>query len=128
MRLLADTHAVYWYAAADPQLSSTARTRIEDPANEILLSPASYWEMAIKVSLGKWVLHRPYEEFIDVCLNQYGFVILPVEPKHTAALTTLPFHHRDPFDRLIVAQAIVEAIPVISADTQLDAYGINRIW
>ncbi len=128
MRHLVDTQAMYWYAAGDPQLSTTAQTVIQDASNEILISPASYWEIAIKVSLGKWVLHRPYEEFMDACLNQYGFRILPIEPQHTAPLTTLPFHHKDPFDRLIVAQALVEGIPVISSDAQLDAYGITRLW
>ncbi len=128
MRHLVDTQAMYWYAAGDSQLSATAKTLIQDATNEILISPASYWEIAIKVSLGKWILHQPYQDFMDVCLNKYGFTILPIEPKHTAALTTLPYHHKDPFDRLIVAQAIVEGIPVISADSQLDAYGITRIW
>ena len=72
MRLLLDTHAMYWYIEGDPQLSATARTLIQDASNDILISPASYWEIAIKVSLGKWKLNRSYEEFLDLALNQYG--------------------------------------------------------
>lgn len=128
MRHLLDSHTLLWYTLADPTLSGAAKALILDPANEILISPASYWEIAIKVSVGKLTLHQPYEDFIDACLNKYGFIILPVEPKHTAALTTLPFRHKDPFDRLLVAQAMVENIPIISNDTALDAYGITRLW
>jgi PIN domain nuclease of toxin-antitoxin system len=130
VRLLLDTHTMYWYAAADPQLSANAQTVIQDGSNEVLISPASYWEIAIKVSLGKWILHRPYEEFVDTCLQGYGFHVLPIEPKHTARVATLPYptNHKDPFDRLIVAQALVEGIPIVSADPQLDPYGITRIW
>jgi PIN domain nuclease of toxin-antitoxin system len=128
MKVLLDTHAMYWYIEGDPQLSAKAETTIQDPSNEVLMSPASYWEIAIKVSIGKWQLNRPYEEFIDIGLNRYGFQILPVLPTHTARLIGLPFHHKDPFDRLLVAQAIVEGIPIISSDAVLDAYGITRHW
>jgi PIN domain nuclease of toxin-antitoxin system len=130
VRLLLDTHAVYWYIEDDPQLSVPARTLIQDASNEILISPASYWEMAIKISIRKWRLNRPYEEFIDIGLNQYGFQILPILPTHTARLIGLPFPpgHKDPFDRLLVAQALTERIPIVSADSPLDAYGVTRLW
>ena len=128
MTHLLDSHALLWFALADPKLSATAKALILDPANQILLSPASYWEIAIKVSLGKLTLHRPYEEFIDICLNKYGFTILPIEPKHAAQLLSLPFHHRDPFDRLLIAQAISESAPIISSDSALDAYPVKRLW
>ena len=128
MRLLLDTHAMYWYIDGDPRLSTTARTLIQDAANEILISPASYWEIAIKVSTGKWKLNRTYEEFIDIALNKYGFLVLPILPAHAAMVIGLPFHHRDPFDRLLVAQALVETIGTVSNDLALDAYGITRIW
>lgn len=128
MRHLLDSHTLLWYTLDDPQLSGTARSLILDPANEILISPATYWEIAIKVSIGKLILHQPYEDFIDVCLNQYGFTILPIEPKHTARVIALPWHHRDPFDRLLVAQALVEKLPVVSQDAALDGYGITRLW
>ncbi len=96
MRHLLDSHSLLWYALGDPQLSRTAKTSILDSDNEILISPASYWEIAIKVSLGKLKLHQSYEQFIDVCLNQYGFTILSVDPRHTARLIGLPFHHNNP--------------------------------
>ncbi len=130
MRLLLDTHSMYWYIEDDPQLSGRARTLIQDASNEILVSPASYWEIAIKISIGKWRLNRPYEKFIDIGLNQYGFQVLPILPTHTARLIGLPFPqgHRDPFDRLLVAQVLVEQIPIVSADSPLDAYGVTRLW
>jgi PIN domain nuclease of toxin-antitoxin system len=130
VKLLLDTHTMYWYIENDPQLSGAARTSIQDGSNEILISPASYWEIAIKISIGKWRLNRPYEEFIDIGLNQYGFQIFPILPKHTARLIGLLFPpgHKDPFDRLLVAQALVEQMPIVSADSALDAYGITRLW
>lgn len=130
MRVLLDTHALVWYAFADPKLSVTSRTLIMDPANEILISPVSYWEFAIEVSLGKWQLQQSYDDLIDSLWTVYGFLILPILPKRTTRLIQLPFppHHRDPFDRLLVAQAIVEGIPVISADPRFDFYGVARTW
>lgn len=114
--------------AGRSKASRAANVSILDSANEIFISPASYWEIAIKVRIGKLTLHQPYEDFIDACLNKYEFTILPVEPSHTAKLTTMPFHHKDPFDRLLAAQAIVERIPLVSADTIFDQYGVRRIW
>ena len=128
MRLLLDAHTLYEYSEGDPQLSATARTLIQDVSNEVLISPASYWEIAIKISIGKWQVNRPYEEFIDLALNQYGFRVLPILPTHTARLIGLPFHHKDPFDRMLVTQALCEQIAVVSVDAQLDAYGVTRIW
>ena len=128
MRLLLDTHAMYWYIEGAPQLSATAQTLIQDAANEVLISPASYWEIAIKTSIGKWQLNQPYERFVDIALNQYRFQVLPILPTHTALLIGLPFHHRDPFDRMLVAQAMVEGIPIVGNDRALDAYGISRLW
>lgn len=130
MRLLLDTHAMYWYIEGDPQLSGAARTLIQDGSNEVLISPASYWEIAIKIGLGKWQLNRPYEEFLDLGFNQYGFQVLPILPKHTARLIGLPYPpgHKDPFDRLLVAQSLVEQVPIVSADPALDAYGVSRLW
>jgi PIN domain nuclease of toxin-antitoxin system len=123
-----DTHTLYWFIEGDPQLSTPALTTISDPANQVLLSPASYWEIAIKVSMGKWQLNRPYEDFIDGRAEAERVPGMPVLPTHTARLIGLPFHHKDPFDRLLVAQALTEQVPIVSADVQLDAYGITRIW
>lgn len=128
MRLLLDTHAFLWFITDDPQLSAAAKTLIADPANEVLVSPASYWEIAIKVRLGKYPLSVPYLTFITQGIDRNDFKILPIEPRHTDLLTTMPLHHRDPFDRLLVAQALVEAIPLVSNDPTLDAYGVNRLW
>lgn len=128
MRVLLDTHVMYWYIEGDPQLSTTARTLIRDVSNEVLISPASYWEIAIKVSLGKWRLNRPYEDFIDIALKQYGFLLLPILPAHTARLIGMPFYHKDPFDRLLAAQALAEGIPMVSADSAFDDYDVTRLW
>lgn len=128
MRHLLDTHTLLWYARAEPQLSSTAKALILDPANEILISPASFWELAIKVSVGKLVLRQPFQDFLDLCLKQCAMTLLPIEPRHTVVLSSLPFHHRDPFDRMLIAQVMVEGIPIISIDQSLDAYPIQRLW
>lgn len=130
MRVLLDTHALLWYVLGDQQLSSTAEALIIDPANEILMSPASYWEIAIKVSIRNYSLNQPLENFIDSCLNRYGFRILPIEPCHAARLITLPQFksHKDPFDRLLVSQALSEGVSIISDDPQLEAYGVPRLW
>ncbi|QQS46396.1 MAG: type II toxin-antitoxin system VapC family toxin [Acidobacteriota bacterium] len=128
MNLLLDTHAFLWFVLGDSRLSSEARQHIESLENKVYVSPAIYWELAIKISIGKYVLQDSYESFIDRGMGQNGFITLPVEPRHTAILTTLPFHHRDPFDRLIIAQAIVEGLSVVSLDTSFDSYPVNRIW
>ena len=128
MRVLLNTHAFLWFVLGGPQLSSNARRHIEDPGNEKLVSPASYWEIAIKISVNKYTLSQPYEAFMQKGIADNGFIILPIEPKHTAVLTSLPFYHRDPFDRLIIAQAMTEQIPVISGDAAFAAYPVTRIW
>jgi PIN domain nuclease of toxin-antitoxin system len=128
MRLLLDTHTFLWFVLDDPQLSSTARNLIEDPANEVDVSPASYWEIAIKIKLGKYALPQPYQQFMETQFAANDVHILPIEPRHTALLTTMPFHHKDPFDRLLVAQALSDGVSIISVDSQLDAYGVQRVW
>lgn len=128
MKALLDSHAFLWFILDDRRLSTAAGDCISDPGNDILVSPATLWEIAIKIRLGKYALPEPYEPFIDSQLAGNDFSLLPILPRHTALLTGLPFHHRDPFDRLIVAQALAEAIPLVSIDTDLDAYGVQRIW
>lgn len=128
MRLLLDTHAFLWFLLDDTKLSIAARDLIDDPGNDIEVSPATYWEIAIKVSLRKYELPEPFEVFIEREISINDFHILHTEPKHTAALTRMPFHHRDPFDRLLIAQAMVEQIPLVSADPAFDAYAITRLW
>lgn len=128
MRLLLDTHAFLWFVTNDPQLSATAQALIADPTNDVYLSPASYWEIAIKVSIGKYPLTVPFETFFTTVILGNDFEVLPVEVRHAARLATLPMHHKDPFDRMIVAQALVEGMPVVSADPALDPYGVTRLW
>jgi PIN domain nuclease of toxin-antitoxin system len=128
LKLLLDTHTLLWFALNDARLSATAASLIVDPGNDKFVSPASYWEIAIKISLKKYALSKPYDVFMHEAIDKHGFGYLHIEPKHTAILTALPFHHRDPFDRLLVAQAIAEQIEIVSNDSALDAYGINREW
>jgi PIN domain nuclease of toxin-antitoxin system len=131
MKLLLDTHTFLWFINGDPQLSTTARNLIEDEANSSYVSAASFWEMAIKLSLGKLTLQHPFGTFIPAQMQQNGFITLDITISHTAHLTTLPFplvDHRDPFDRLLIAQATVERMPIISRDAQFDAYTVSRLW
>jgi PIN domain nuclease of toxin-antitoxin system len=130
VRLLLDTHTLLWYALNDPHLSGTAESAILDPASQVFVSPASYWELAIKISIGKLALQRRFEDFLDACEYQYRFEVLPITAAHAAQVATLPFPgtHRDPFDRLLIAQAIVEQMPVVTGDPEFDEYPVKRIW
>lgn len=128
MKVLLDTHAFLWFILDNPQLSEVARTIIADPSREVLLSPASYWEIAIKIRLGNYFLPEPYQSFMETHIASNNFTILHILPKHTALLTTMEQHHKDPFDRLLVAQALTENIPIVSSDPHLDSYGIQRMW
>jgi PIN domain nuclease of toxin-antitoxin system len=128
VRLLLDTHAFLWFLLDEPKLRVTARSLIADPNNEIEVSPATYWEIAIKIALRKYALPEPFEAFMEREIVINDFRILPIELKHVAILTTMPFHHRDPFDRLLIAQAMVEQIPIVSGDSAFDAYPITRLW
>jgi PIN domain nuclease of toxin-antitoxin system len=128
MRVLLDTQAFLWFILGDPRLSAPAQALIADPANEIEISPASYWEIAIKIKLNKYALPQPYQAFMEAQIAANDLRILHIEPKHTALLTTMDLHHKDPFDRLIIAQAMAEQIPIISSDSQFDAYPVQRLW
>ena len=128
MRLLLDTHSFLWFILNDAKLSADAKTLIEDPKTDVEISPASYWEIAIKISLGKYSLPQPYQQFMELQIEANDVRVLHIEPKHTAQLTIMPYHHKDPFDRLLIAQAIVESIPIVSGDKALDAYAVQRLW
>lgn len=128
MRLLLDTHAFLWFAAGDERLSVRARRRIEDPVHDKFLSVASIWEAAIKVSLGKLALAVSLDVVIDEGALSNGITLLDVRREHAAAVEHLPFHHRDPFDRLLVCQAMMEKMDVVSADPSLDGYPVRRVW
>ncbi len=128
MTLLLDTHAFLWFITADSRLNADAKSAIENPSNTRLLSIASLWEMAIKHSLGKLQLSSPLEAFMQKHLTVNSIDLFPIDQKHIFALASLPFHHRDPFDRLIVAQALVENMSIVSTDATLDSYGVSRLW
>ena len=111
-----------------PSLSAAARAAIEDGANEKFVSHATAWEVAVKSSLGKLKLSVPYEDFFPGILISNGFQVLTPDFRHYQELITLPFHHRDPFDRLLIAQAKVEGLTVVTIDPQFRAYGVPVLW
>jgi len=125
---LLDTHTLLWWANAAPTLGKKAAKMIAAQGNEILLSHVSAWEMAIKVNTGKLTLPQPVAEFFNTQISVNQFKPLPIKLEHVAAVATLRPHHRDPFDRLLIAQAMCENLPIISADPQFDAYAVTRIW
>jgi PIN domain nuclease of toxin-antitoxin system len=128
MRILIDTQSMIWYVDQDHLLSVAARTSMSDPTNELLVSAASIWEISIKVGLGKLSLSMPYREWMNRVIDDLGLIVLPITVEYADAQAALPRHHGDPFDRLIVAQCQCEKVPVVSSDSQLDAYGIIRLW
>jgi PIN domain nuclease of toxin-antitoxin system len=128
VNLLLDTHALLWFLNDDPSLSATAKALIQDPANRKFVSVASCWEIAIKVGLKKLDLGEPATTFLPRELATNGFGLLGIELIHATSVESLPPHHKDPFDRLLVAQSMIEKLPVVSVDAQLDAYGITRLW
>ena len=128
MTVLLDTHAFLWFVLNDPKLSATAKSLIEDPTTDVLISPASYWEIAIKVRQKKLDLFAPYADFMNRGLAGNQFDVLHIEPRHCEQMILLPLHHKDPFDRMPAAQALVEGIPVVSVDLKFDQYGVQRVW
>jgi PIN domain nuclease of toxin-antitoxin system len=128
MKLLLDTQSFLWFISGSPKLSESARQLIEAVNNQPFLSMASLWEMGIKVSLGKLTLDQPFDTMIPEQLAQNGIEVIQIEFPHVAVVANLPFHHRDPFDRLIAAQANVEGMSVVSSDEMFDTYGVTRLW
>jgi PIN domain nuclease of toxin-antitoxin system len=128
MRALIDTHVFLWFITSDPRLSPSARQIISAGSNEVLLSVASVWEVAIKASTGRLPLPAPVDQLVPQQLRINRIGLLPIEPRHVYEVVGLPFHHRDPFDRLLIAQAISEGVPLVSADTAFDAYPVQRLW
>ena len=128
MKLLLDTHTLLWFISGNLDLSPTSRKLIEGTENEKFVSAASIWETAIKVSIGKMSLMAPFDDIFPRQLEINGFDLLPVKIEHSSIVATLPFHHRDPFDRIIAAQAIAESMFIVSLDEIFDHYGINRKW
>ena len=128
MTLLLDAHTFLWFVWDEVQLTNDAKALIVNPTNQKLISTAMYWEIAIKVSIGKLDLGEPYRAFMHREIARNHFDILHVSVDHAAAVSVLPFHHRDPFDRMLIAQAMVEQIPIVSGDRAFDAYQITRLW
>ncbi len=128
MRLLLDTHTLLWFQANNPKLSATARAAILDLANERWLSPISLVEIAIKNRLRKLPLPAPFSTLYPATLIADDIHLLPIESEHVEPLTTLPKHHRDSFDRLIAATALVEGLSLVSSDPVFDLYGVTRHW
>ena len=128
MKLLLDTHTFIWYVTDNSKLRATAQQLINNGNNQVLLSIASIWEMAIKHSVGKLNFELPFEVFISQQLTSNNFRLLDIKISHLVAVASLPLHHRDPFDRLIIAQAMVEQISVVGADEVFDSYLIQRLW
>jgi PIN domain nuclease of toxin-antitoxin system len=128
MKVLLDTHAFLWSITGDDRLSKTAEKTFLNQDNNLYFSAASFWEICIKMSLGKLSLKRGWFEAIQEEIRINAIQWLPVEMQHCVELTKLPFHHRDPFDRMLIAQALAEDLQLLSRDDRLSAYEINRIW
>jgi len=128
MKTLLDTHAFLWLITGNEQLSKTAKKVFLDKENRLFFSAASLWEICIKMSLGKLSLKSGWFEIIQDEMKANAIQWLPIEMLHCFELTKLPFHHGDPFDRILIAQAMVEGMQVLSHDSNLSEYEITRIW
>jgi len=128
VKLLLDTHSFLWWIIDSEKLSFKVKTVLEDTGNELYLSSASVWEMAIKISIGKLILTEPLDVFIPAQLAANQIQELPIVNHHAMYVTQLPWHHKDPFDRMIIAQSLTDKMVVISKDSFFDAYSIQRIW
>ena len=128
MRLLLDSQALIWAVDEPAKLSTASATAIQDPANELLLSAATVWEIAIKIGLKKLSLSLPFRQWMNQAIADLSLFLLPITVEYADAQSSLPHHHRDPFDRLIVAQALADTIRVVSADPAFELYGVDRLW
>jgi PIN domain nuclease of toxin-antitoxin system len=128
MKLLLDTHALLWFLREPHYLPPAVLAAIVAAGNDAAVSMASLWEIAIKVSLNKLWLPKNYDELFPQSVSDSGLSLLLIQPAHLAAVSRLPLHHRDPFDRLLVAQAMVEGLTLVSLDKHLTAYGAPVLW
>lgn len=128
MRVLLDTHAFLWWINEDTRMSERTTEIFSDGDNELLFSAASSWEMAIKIGLGKLRVSGEFGSYLSRCLAENAMEVLPVSFAHTVGVARLPHHHRDPFDRILVAQALIEEIPIVSADDSISRYPVETIW
>ena len=130
-RLLFDTHAFLWFSNDDPELPESVAAALEDPETALVLSIVSAWEIAIKHGKGKLDLALPFQEFVFEVPALRDIQLLAIEPRHVVRYDTLGFpdpNHRDPFDRMLAAQALEDGLTLVSRDTKLDAYGVARFW
>jgi PIN domain nuclease of toxin-antitoxin system len=128
MRALLDTHVFLWWVTADPRLSPRASDYLTSGANVLLFSVASGWELAIKAGLGRLAVPGGLDSFIPEQLTRNAIDVLPVQMRHALFVASVPALHRDPFDRLLVAQAILEQVPLLTADERLRPYPVETIW
>ena len=128
MKYLLDAHTLLWSQDNISKLSPAATAALTDPAHDRLVCIGTIWEIGIKVAIGKLSLSKPFRIWIDTAAADLAMTVLPITLEHIERQTSLDFHHRDPFDRLLIAQALVEDIPIISSVSQFDAYGVRRLW
>lgn len=128
MKILIDTQALLWILSEDKRLSEDAKNEYLNRENTIFLSMASIWEMSIKISLNKLKLRNSVEKIVEEHVVGNDIKLLRIESSHIYPLQKLPFYHRDPFDRLIICQAMYEKMPIISSDKNFDLYSVKRIW
>ena len=128
MRLLLDTHALLWFLEGSPRLGVKVRNAIRNIQNDVFVSPAAIWEISIKDSLGKLALPEPFAEMFPRRLAENRIALLPIEIPHILMHRTLPLHHHDPFDRLIIAQALEENLTIATCDPLFAPYGVSVEW
>lgn len=128
MNVLLDTHVLLWFFMGDKRLSKRARKVIESRDTVCLFSDASLWEISIKQSIGKLDLAEPFESRLTAALSRNGIDSLPIQKSHLFGVARLPFHHRDPFDRLLISSALVENLSIVSDDAAFAAYDVNLVW
>ncbi len=128
MKVLLDSHTLIWAVDDPTRLSSVATTALQDPNNELVISAATIWEIAIKVGLKKLTLSGPFHVWMTKAVADLSAAILPITIDYADGQTRLPHHHRDPFDRMLIAQSLAEGISLVSADPVFDQYGISRLW
>jgi len=128
MKLLLDTHTFLWLVEGSASLSAAAQTAIADPNNDVYLSAASVWEMAIKIGNRKLTLNDPIDKFVAKWTAAYRLDPLPVQFDHAQRVANLPPHHKDPFDRLLIVQAMVEGMAVVTSDAKFAPYGVPLVW
>jgi PIN domain nuclease of toxin-antitoxin system len=128
MRLLLDTHALIWWLIGAPSLSEPARLAIDDPENDVFVSAVSIWEIATKHRLGKLPIASHIMQDLSAVVAEQDFIPLPITLRHGQSAGSLPGHHRDPFDRMLIAQAMLETLVLVSNEQSFDPYGVARLW